>query len=697
MSSPSANEFAPSTPKRAPLEGRDNHSEDTQKPPNSAHASKAPPTPTADVATNRTTAAPPLPGVSTPGRDSLGKRLQHLQLQQANYSAISTAATTTGSALTMSPIPAGSITSAQSPMRTLNGGMGSNAGTPTRHYALTPVANNTTAIDGSTGASVDYGDQANPNLMDEQLDFDLDNLDLDGNDAAPESRGWQPPRNLISPDDDTPTEYLLSPSFRGEHLQFPAELCNSNTFSARRPVHPGGPMLPPLAKRGLLPLGRKNSSGSSSNTANPNDIVRRSSSNNNYSRERATSDADPTKLPMRTFAPTLANLPAEYGTVQPILVARPCTSVTRAPELSSFVPMEDPVPFPTAASKSKGYSFTSMTQYEKRLHMEAASIITPQKKSLKQYQPSRQDQDLVAVGDIPEEELEGIFSQRRMSATSRNRGELTAGKVNHTTPSDVTPALKTVLSLSDQGSDGDDNDYQLALPGDCGVDSSLAVREGGVQEPFQAIPLDGRQFSIPSIRMAKNLGGGSVASCNTYYTDDDESHLLYRDDASLSSRGSFCNLDNIQAAFRISLSAEQQQRQQSSSFESVCDDQQNSHLMVPSFGGVEAASAAFANDIDDASLVPTPLQYQNSSSRRRSQKRKDQRDRSAYEWLHTVKAGPDEVAEAASSKFLNSGGVGCGNFMGQDNDLPLFREKQKKRLSATPGVESRAFATLKDL
>ena len=710
MSSPNAIKFAPSTPKRAPLLRRDNQSEDRQKPPTSTQ--KAPPTPTAAVAvavtTNRTTAAPPLPGVSTPGRDPLGKHFQHLQLHETNYNAGSTAAATMGStgtytALTMSPLPAGSIASAQSPMRTSNGGIGSNAGTPTRHYALTPVANNTTTTTGTfngtcTGTGTDCGDQANPNLMDEQLDFDLDNLDLDGTDVVLESRGWQPPRNLISPNDNFPTEDLLSPSLQGDHLQFPAELCNGNAFSARRPVQPDGPRLPPLAKRGLFPLGRKNSKNSYS--AYPNDIIRRdSNSNHNNSHRWTTDDADPKKLHIPTFAPALANLPSEHGTVQPLLIEKPCSSVTRAPELASFVPMEDPVPFPTAASKSKGYSFTGMTQYEKRLHMEAstaASIITPQRKTLKQYQPSRRDHDLVAVGDIPEEELKGIFTQRRMSATTRNRGEVTAGKVSHNTPSDSNPGLQTNFPLSEQGDD--DSDYQLALPGDGSADASPVVREGRVQQLVQTIPLAGRQFSIPSIRMANNLGGGSMASCNTYYTDDDESLLMYRDDASLSSRGSFCNLEDIQAAFRISLSVEQQQqRQQSSSFES--DNQQQSHLLVPSIGGVEATSAAVANEIDDSLPLPSPLHYQNISSRRRSHKRKDQRDQSAYEWLRTVKAGADEVAEAASSKFLNGGGVGCcgNNKHRQDHDLPSFRERPQKRLSATPAVESRAFAMLKDL
>ena len=91
---------------------------------------------------------------------------------------------------------------------------------------------------------------------------------------------------------------------------------------------------------------------------------------------------------------------------------------------------------------------------------------------------------------------------------------------------------------------------------------------------------------------------------------------------------------------------------------------------------------------DDSSLPDAPQDQTMAAryhDRRRRERRKEQRERKALEWLRTVTAGKDEVAEAASSKFL----------MGRNDNIThqVLYDKPQKRLSAA-AVESRTFAFL---
>jgi len=267
------------------------------------------------------------------------------------------------------------------------------------------------------------------------------------------------------------------------------------------------------------------------------------------------------------------------------------------------------------------------------------------------------------VGGIPEDALDSIFTPRRGNdRTSR------VGVHRNDGSSSDEPGKASILQTAFSSTDQEDDDYQ-PLP-------NTKRLAGATQQLFQAIPMDDRQFSIPSIRMANQLDG-SIASCNTTYTDDDESTIMhYGDDASLSSRGSFASLEDLHTAFRLSLSSERQP----SSFESDDQTQLQSHNLIT------AEPSNLATTGTDAA------QDACCSRLRRSQKRKEQRDRQAYEWLRNVKAAEGEVAEAASSKFL-TGGKHNQDSHGQS----VMRERPQKRLSATPAVDTRSFAMLKDM
>jgi hypothetical protein len=147
--------------------------------------------------------APPLPPVSTPGRDAatlVAKRLQHVHLDLDNIDAQSPMRT-------FSPLPTGR----SGPGRSLN----ASAVAPARHnYDLTPVMRNTSARKDSAGV-------------------------------------------IISPDDDLEEGgegCLLS---HRDHLAMPADFCKSNNAFSARLVHPdqlpcSGPMLPPLPSHHVL-------------------------------------------------------------------------------------------------------------------------------------------------------------------------------------------------------------------------------------------------------------------------------------------------------------------------------------------------------------------------------------------------------------------------------------------------------------
>jgi hypothetical protein len=122
------------------------------------------------------------------------------------------------------------------------------------------------------------------------------------------------------------------------------------------------------------------------------------------------------------------------------------------------------------------------------------------------------------------------------------------------------------------------------------------------------IPLDQR---VPSLHMANNLHGSTTSVSYTDHEDEDSVlHLRDNDDASLSSRGSSLYLpaeeDMVRAATHVD-----------DSMESIVDDE-----------------------------VFLLLQRK---QRKRKQRKKEQR---AVEWLQSVEADQNILAEAASSKFL---------------------------------------------
>jgi len=138
------------------------------------------------------------------------------------------------------------------------------------------------------------------------------------------------------------------------------------------------------------------------------------------------------------------------------------------------------------------------------------------------------------------------------------------------------------------------------------------------------IILGERQFSIPSIHMANNLGGGSITTLETLEDD------LLKDDESWSTReSSSLNLsdDSIDPFLLPGLkftASNQQPLVIVEGGELLLGD-------LPQLGGDTSVHAVNNND---------------------RKRQRSARDQSAYEWLRTMEGGSANIAEAASSKFL---------------------------------------------
>jgi len=192
------------------------------------------------------------------------------------------------------------------------------------------------------------------------------------------------------------------------------------------------------------------------------------------------------------------------------------------------------------------------------------------------------------------------------------------------------------------------------------------------------IPLDERQWSIPSLRMANQLQQSSTCGSLTSLCDTDEESLLMRDcdDHSLSSRGSslyFPETEMVDSDLMLETGdATANQDIPVSSHGNLHDGgggpgcdvslllQARKNSVASSFLlSLQQQEEQRASSIhpEDAQQPPTPppivqvVDPNNATDkhRRRKQQKRAQR---VYAWLQSVEADQNVLAEAASSKFL---------------------------------------------
>jgi hypothetical protein len=261
-------------------------------------------------------------------------------------------------------------------------------------------------------------------------------------------------------------------------------------------------------------------------------------------------------------------------------------------ELHEDCAIPDPVQFPAR----KFYSFTSRQQYDQVTQGQMGDDDSVEGHvGLEPYQPSRDD-DFGGVGGVPEEELRGIFIERRRGTNGSG-----AGGESHA-------------------------NHRLLNP----------------------IPMDERQWSIPSIHMAQSLQGTMTSQSYTENTDyeDDESLLYIRgdDDASLSSRCSSLYLPDETAGEPLG-SALPMPSNRSAFPRHILQPQvvMNPQVLMEHSAQRDQAED---NDLDLTGHADGGLAV---DRRKRKQRKREER---AFEWLQSVQGNGDVLAEAASSKFL---------------------------------------------
>jgi hypothetical protein len=240
----------------------------------------------------------------------------------------------------------------------------------------------------------------------------------------------------------------------------------------------------------------------------------------------------------------------------------------------------------------KFYTFTSREQYEDGIAEAAAEKQNNYSLPyLTPYQPSRDD-DLQGVGFLPQEELSQIFIPRRSST-------VTAGEshANH--------------------------------------------RLTGLDQP---VNMDDRQVSIPSIHLAHPLQSSTTQSFtdHTDNTEEDEESLVYLQggddcgslDASLSSSLYLPDDDKAPATGNPVLSLAPTGTFVMEELSRVMENARNNSM-----------SSQRASDSSAGAVVG------GGSRRKRKQRKREER---AMDWLQSVEADGNVLAEAASSKFLLS-------------------------------------------
>jgi hypothetical protein len=348
------------------------------------------------------------------------------------------------------------------------------------------------------------------------------------------------------------------------------------------------------------------------------------------------------------------------------------------------------------------YSFTSREQYQKLASGNAPAYdedLSEEESSLEErpgadrhphnrphhlrpYQPSRHDFEEIEES-LPPEALEAIFIERRRRNSLRSGGGGTANTTNNANNNAGTAATVGQILRETETDESSQKHHRL------------------LENP---IPMEERQWSIPSLHMAQRLAtdGGSLASLTDH--GDDES-LLYvsrngdgyyeEDEASITSRASSLYmsiggsaLETLQSSTdvvpipRIHLLQERQESNTLSEHTPTIWNDDNSSSInrsgtasssfegIPSFGSyggpesstrvVLESSSSWNQLLSSSTNNQQPSSDENSAvavdgERALRRKRKQrQREEAALDWLHSLQQQSQQppVVEAASSKFL---------------------------------------------
>jgi len=247
-----------------------------------------------------------------------------------------------------------------------------------------------------------------------------------------------------------------------------------------------------------------------------------------------------------------------------------------------------------------------------------------------QYQPTR-DTSLTDIGKVGDPGLDSIFKEGR--------------------PAKMHSPKRPAPGSSSQQVRGI---FQGQLPPPIQAPDSPSLRN--------PIPLDQRDWSIPSIRMAHHVNSGeSYATVETY--DDDtlgeEDDIVGTgdgdfDDATLSSRGSTQEAkSSIDVLGEIDMSTveEDDDRKPSADQGAPTFDLSNQVVIEQGMEAVtHQADDAVVGAADSVHAIAAPPGVFRTEGGHKKRHRKNRKSEEAFDWLKSVEVGG--VVEAASSKFL---------------------------------------------
>jgi hypothetical protein len=220
---------------------------------------------------------------------------------------------------------------------------------------------------------------------------------------------------------------------------------------------------------------------------------------------------------------------------------------------------------------------------------------------------------------------------RHFSFTSRNEQAAAAAEASDAPQEflhhQLTPYTPTREELMDIGLNEAQVDKIFTQRRRSSLDSSTSLSK--------PIPLDDRQLSIPSLRMAHRVYG-SKTSLTDYTGAEDEDTIFRDDDASLSSRGSLYLIDH---PFELG------------NGESLLDAPLGqAPILLNGLDQIQRESSSLGESSDDPTtnaLNGEGIDFAEAKERRAL------REQNAVEWLRAVQSTSQDVfAEAASSKFL---------------------------------------------
>ena len=303
---------------------------------------------------------------------------------------------------------------------------------------------------------------------------------------------------------------------------------------------------------------------------------------------------------------------------QPPGSPRPSTGASIAPSSSASPGRSGLPPLPGSTGPASQYLQPEQSVFA------AGGVKKPQ------YQPTR-DTSLTDIGRVGDPGIESIFKEGRPAKMH--------------SPKRPAPGSASQQQLQAQGI--------FQAPPSIQAQASAAGQESlSLRNP---IPLDQRDWSIPSIRMAHHVNSGeSYTTFETYDDDtlgeeDDIAGCGDDDDATLSSKGS---TQEAESSIDVLEEIDMATGEEDEDLKPSAAIQPSNRFVIEQ--GLETvthqADDAIVGAADSVHAIAAPPGVFRTEGGHKKRHRKNRKSEEAFDWLKSVEVGG--VVEAASSKFL---------------------------------------------